>query len=61
METVIYNYWCLNTQCKENRMLKIEKERKDSKVSYCSLCDKKLKLVGQSISIVHKGTQESKI
>lgn len=60
-EILTYNYYCIEDDCSEGKMIHITKEiSQEDRVEYCSHCTATLKMVGIHTSIVHKGTQESK-
>ena len=56
-----YNYSCLETpKCKlYNKIVQLEGKEDDKQE--CKECGEPIKQLGQATSIVHKGTQESKL
>ena len=54
-----YNYWCLNDNCKEDKILITKDESKEDDIELCKECKEELKCVGISTNITHVGTTEA--
>ena len=55
-EQLTYNYCCIKDNC-DSTTIQIKCKDKDKPL--CKHCNKPLKRLGISTSIIHKGTQES--
>jgi predicted nucleic acid-binding Zn ribbon protein len=61
---ITYNYYCLSSRegkCKKHAKLQQHQAKDEEALMVCDECGNNLKVVGIATSIVHKGTQESKI
>ena len=57
-----YNYYCLNINCKLNHTIRVTKDDTlNERNEFCLSCNEPLKRMGVHTSIVHVGTQESKV